>query len=71
MPHYENELDIEVGVMLNQFFFKLAFAHVAVVQFEAVLPDRGVGRSLKSYFLQATAMQKLSDNIPDGDVMIE
>jgi len=57
--------------MLNQFFFELDAAHVAVVQFDAVLPDRGVGRPFKSYFLHSTAMQKLSDDISNAYVMVE
>ena len=48
--------DIEAGVIRNQLFFELAFAHVAVVQFKAVLPDRGVGRSLKRNILYSSVV---------------
>lgn len=56
VSHYENELDVEAGVILNYLFFELAFAHVAVVQFEAVLPDRGVGWLLERNLLHSSAV---------------
>ena len=56
VPHYKKDLDIEAGVIRNQLFFELAFAHVAVVQFKAVLPDRGVGRSLKRNILYSSVV---------------
>jgi len=71
VPHYKNELDVEVGVILNQLFFELDAAHVAVVQFKAVLPDRGVGWFLERNLLHSSVVQKLSDNISNTNVMVE
>jgi len=71
VPHDENDLRLEARVVLNQFFFQLALIHVAVVQFQPVLSDNGVGGFLERNRLQAEIVQKLADNVPDANIMVE
>ena len=71
VPHDENDLRLEARVVLDQFFMKLVFIHVAVVQFQPVLPDNGVGWFLERNRLQAEIVQKLADNISDANIMVK
>ena len=71
VPHDKNDLRLEARVVLDQFFFQLAAVHVAVVEFQPVLPDNGVGGLLERNRLQAEIVQKLADNVPDADIMVK
>ncbi len=71
VPHDKNDLRLEARVVLNQFFFQLDAVHVAVVQFQPVLPDNGVGGFLERNRLQAEIVQKLADNVSHADIMVE